>query len=487
MTDADRAPSRADRTFWIGLAAITLIALVWRVGYVLWQIGRLELNGDAAYYHWQATDIAAGRWFIDPIEYRELGRVTASAFHPPAYSLYLATVSKAIGTSETAHRLASTLLGAGAVLVTGVLARRLFRSSVAGWTAAALAAVYAHLWINDEMLMSESMYVLTITIAVLLAYRFWDAPRTTTAIAMGAGVAVAALSRAEALALVPLLTVPFALLSRTRPVRERIRLAAVTCAATAVVLAPWFGYNLTRFEHPALMSNGLGSVLIAGNCDYTEPATGREIGTYDGPLVGYWQIKCKADLDAKIDRQFGATRASELHDELGRIPGTDREFYGDESTHEVAWRAIAVEEMRDHERELPRVVVLRVLRMWDLFRTGQNIEFNAALEGRGRWQSRLATYQYFPMLLLAGGGLVLLRRRRVPVLPFIAVAATVTLAAAMTFGITRYRAPVDAMLPVLAGGALAAVYALVTSQFAPSRRIATSTRMTRTVLQNSPK
>ena len=139
--------------------------------------GRILLNGDAAYYHWQANLLAKGYGFIDPTRYELFGLKTPSAGHPPAYMVYLAGVSRFIGTSELTHRLASTLLGAGAVFMIGVLARRIFKSDWAGWIAALLAAAYAHLWINDEMLMSESMYVLTTAIAVLLAYRFWDAPR----------------------------------------------------------------------------------------------------------------------------------------------------------------------------------------------------------------------------------------------------------------------------------------------------------------------
>ena len=95
------------------------------------------------------------------------GCITPSAGHPPAYILYLAAVSRFIGTSQLTHRLASTLLGAGAVFMLGVLARRIFGNDWAGWIAALLAAGYAHLWINDEMLMSESMYVLTTALAVL--------------------------------------------------------------------------------------------------------------------------------------------------------------------------------------------------------------------------------------------------------------------------------------------------------------------------------
>ena len=43
-----------------------------------------------------------------------------------------------------------------------------------------------------------------------------------------------------------------------------------------------------------------------------------------------------------------------------------------------------------------------------------------------------------------------MRRRRIPIFPYFAIALSVTITVALSFGITRYRAPVDAVLPVLA-------------------------------------
>jgi hypothetical protein len=197
---------------------------------------------------------------------------------------------------------------------------------------------------------------------------------------------------------------------------------------------------------------------MTGNCDSTTPAgdpeAGTYRGTYHGTYVGYWSIYCTGGLDAKFDKFYSPKRAAYLKAQLGNIPGTDVNFFGDESTHEVAWRAIGTAEIKDHLSEMPWTVTLRVARMFDLFRPGQNIFLNGVLEGRGRWQSRLATYEYFPLLALSIGGLVILRRRRVPILPFLAIAAAITITAATSFGVTRYRAPFDAMLPVLAGGTL---------------------------------
>jgi len=456
---------RADRRFWVVLGCITAVALAWRVTYVIWQRGRIPLNGDAAYYHWQAIDLARGLGFLDPAMYEQYGRVTPSAGHPPAYLVYLAAVARFVGTSETTHRLASCLLGAGAVFAIGVLARRVFRRDASGWLAAAFAAVYAHLWINDEMHMSESMYVLTMTLAIIAAYRFWDRRTLGSAALMGAALGLAVLSRAEAIALFPIMVLPLALLMRDRRLLDRLKVATVAGLVGALVLAPWVVHNLTRFEHPVLLSNGAGSVLMVANCDSYAEDTGEYRGTYRGTYVGYWSIFCAADMPERIRAYFPDDRANELLAELGPIAfpsGHTTHWFGDESTHEVAWRALGVEEMRRHKSELLTAVPIRVLRMWDFFRPLQNIDpLNSELEGRGLWPTRIGYIQYYPLLALAVVGLLWLRRRRALVLPFVAVAVMVTITAATTFGITRYRAPVDGLLPVLAaGGALVVVDAV---------------------------
>ena len=224
-------------------------------------------------------------------------------------------------------------------------------------------------------------------------------------------------------------------------------------------MAPW-----VALQPHALRTSGLpverrrqradGRELRLARCPAGEPDAGTYRGTFHGKYVGYWSIFCTGGLDAKLDKFYPPKRAAYLKAQLGDIPGTDINFFGDESTHEVAWRAVGTAEIKDHLSQMPWMVVLRVARMWDLFRPRQNIHLNGVLEGRGVWQSRLATIEYFPLLALSILGLVLLRRRRVPILPFLAIAATITITAATSFGITRYRAPVDAMLPVLAGGAL---------------------------------
>ncbi len=359
------------------------------------------------------------------------GRITPSAGHPPAYLLYLAGVSKWIGRSELTHRLASTLLGAATVFAVGVLARRLFRDDRVGWLAAAFAAVYAHLWINDEMLMSETMAQLWAVIAFIAVYQFWRQPVMRNAAWMGASIGLAAMSRAEYATLFPLLVIPLVLLTRSLSLRQRLKTCVISCVVGGAIMAPWILYNTGRFQNPVAMSNGIGSVLMVSNCDRTYGHA--PVPPHEDPdaYLGYWSVGCA------IDAGFTALQK------------------GDESEKEVEWRKVGVDYIGSHIWEFPEMVVHRVARMWDIGYIGQNIHpFNADLEGRGGWPSMLATIQYLVFVPFGIHGLVLLRRRNIPILPYLAVAGTITFTAATTFGITRYRAPIDALLPVIAAGAI---------------------------------
>jgi hypothetical protein len=53
---------------------------------------------------------------------------------------------------------------------------------------------------------------------------------------------------------------------------------------------------------------------------------------------------------------------------------------------------------------------------------------------------------YYALVPFGIYGLVLLRRRRIPIIPMLAILAASTLAAAVTFGVTRYRAPSEVVI-----------------------------------------
>ena len=78
-----------------------------------------------------------------------------------------------------------------------------------------------------------------------------------------------------------------------------------------------------------------------------------------------------------------------------------------------------------------------------------------------RWQG-VATWLHLVTLPLAIAGGVVLWRRKVTVIPFVALAVSATLTAAVSFGITRYRVGADVGLIVLVGVAAAAGWEALT-------------------------
>lgn len=416
----------------VQLALVAVGALVIRVWAVLAWTRWLDPAGDQNFYWRQGQYLARGLGFVYRNNY---GEYVPTAVHPPLYSAYLGVVSLLGGTSHAWHRLASTLLGTAAVVVIGLAARRI-AGDRAAVLAALIAAIWANLWILDAMMLSESMYTLTIALVLLASYRFRDDPTTLSAVGLGGAVALATLARAEAAFLFVFLVVPLVLLLRDRTWRVRLGRLAVAAVTGFVILAPWVARNAVTFaSHPLTVSNGSGFVLEIANCDQTyglappTDAAGVPTGEDVDKYLGYWQAACD------------------------RTPWPA----GDETVVEAAKRKTGLDYLRDHERRLPVVVAARVGRMWEVWRPWQSYEFNWFFENRGKLPSLAGMALYYPVLLLGLGALVVLWRRRVTIIPFVAIFAMTTLTAAVSFGITRYRVGADVALCVLAGVALDAI------------------------------
>jgi hypothetical protein len=202
--------------------------------------------------------------------------------------------------------------------------------------------------------------------------------------------------------------------------KDRLRMFGVMTAVTIVVVGPWVVRNLTTFERPTLLGSGFGWVLLYGSCDTT----------FYGPKVGYWDDSCALkdyppDLEESILDQRSRTKALDYLD--------------------------------NHKGRLPVVVAARIGRVWELYAPAQNVDLDAVGERRGRAASWAVLIAYYLLMPFAIGGLVIMRRRKIPIFPFIAIAASITITVASSFAITRYRAPFDVVMPVLAAVAIDAV------------------------------
>jgi 4-amino-4-deoxy-L-arabinose transferase-like glycosyltransferase len=408
------------RSFALWVAGIAAVGLAIRLMNVFWwrettnRPGYLgyRLWGDAFYYHHQANELVDGKFFINPVKYVFDGIEQASAGHPPLYTLYLAFWSLLGVDSVTAHRVVSGLLGVATIVVIAYLGRRLVNPAV-GLVAGAIVAVYPFMWINDGMLMAESLAVFMASLVLAAAYAFVKTPGPRQMVWLGLACAGSALTRSELLMLLPLLLVPLALLARSRTWKQRIALAALGCAVAGVTIAPWVAYNMSRFEEPVYLSTGIGHTLQQSACDEV----------FYGRLIGYyWQCYT---LPASADRL-------------------------DESERDALPREYALDYLDAHKSRIPLVVAARVGRLWGAFKPGQTTAMDWWIEGRGRAASWASTFFYYAMIPFVIVGLVTMWRRKISLVPVLAPAVIVTISAAITFGIPRYRAPAEVGLVLAA-------------------------------------
>src|SRR5215207_2923555 len=197
------AGTQQKRAFWPALFALVLAGAGVRTVYTLleapWPPPTLD---DQFYFSALPKLVADGHGWVRPLAFLFDETSLPTADHPPLHSLLLAGWAELAGTSPDAQRLTGTVFGAGTISTIGVLGRRL-AGNRAGLMAAGLAALYPVLIAADGALMSESLFGLLVALLLLTAYRLVDAPTIGRAFALGAVAGLAALTRGEALLLLP--------------------------------------------------------------------------------------------------------------------------------------------------------------------------------------------------------------------------------------------------------------------------------------------
>jgi hypothetical protein len=201
------------------------------------------------------------------------------------------------------------------------------------------------------------------------------------------------------------------------PTRTRwVWLAAATAVAIGVAV-PWAAYNTARFQEPVLLSTQFGPTLADANCD----------STYSGRNLGLANAKCR----------FGASF---------RLGPTK-----DESTQDSGLRRIVFKYIRGHLGRLPVVITAREGRAFGVFRPSQQMRFETT-RGTPENYIRIGFFVTWALEIMAIVGVVVMRRRRISLCPILAFIAVVAIGIAFTFGGTRYRAPAEVSIVLLAAG-----------------------------------
>jgi len=422
--------------FWVVLLLIVLAGFAGRiVSMSLWApTTRADLGGDAVYYHEAANLLADGKGFIDPYRYifggrevvtladgREVevvtpvGHIEPTAGHPPAYVMYLGTFSALGMRSIAAHQVASILLGTASIVLAGILGRS-WRNERTGLIAAFLTAVYANIWINDLVVMSETAAIFFTFLTTIFGLRFVRVPSRANAALFAVAAACAALSRVELLLFLPIVAA-WALWKAPISWKERIIRYAIAGVVCCAVLAPWVIRNNMVMEEPITLSDGTGTVMVQANCD----------DTYYGIHLGYWSLRC------------GNPQPYGPNGELL-----------DESQRDVVVRQRATEYISNHKTRLATVVIpARIARMWGFYQPLEQVRLDIG-EGRPSLPAKLGFVQYVVLAGLAVVGAVIQWRRKQPVLVVGLWALLATITAATAFGTTRYRTAAEVSIVMFA-------------------------------------
>jgi len=406
------------RSWQIGIAAAFALGLAIRLASVLLR-PHLAVGGDPLEYVGQANLLVQGKGWIEPMLYHH-GVTAQTAKLPPLFTLLMAVCSLAGFKSFFAHRIWSAILGSAAVPVVALLGREVSGRKV-GFLAAVLVAVYPNMWMSDGLVMSETISPILSMLVVWAGYLMWKDPRPRRAAVLGVTIGLAALARDELLLLAVLVLLPVALLARERTVRERIKLVVVGTACTVVVIAPWIGFNLSRFSHPVLISDRFGLTVAASNCD----------SSWNGPLRGYWSMPCA------------------LQSAVG--------VRGDESAVDPVALRKGLHYAAGHLGGLPSIELARLGRTFAFYRPVQQINVDSFVESRPRLWAFVGLGMFYGFAAGAIAGAVLLKRRGVPVFPMIAVGVDVVAAVLLTYGQTRFRASLEPLLVILTSVAVVAL------------------------------
>lgn len=357
-----------------------MVGAVWRLVILAIKWHKQLLLNDSFYYSVQAAELAKGHGYVQPFTDQP------GAEHGPLTSTLMAIVSW--GHNPVPYqRIVTTLCGIATVAVIGLVGRKLAGDRT-GLFAAAIAAGYPNLWMNDGLVMSESVSVLVVVLWLLAMLRFVERPTPRSALLAGVLLGLAALARSELIVLEALVAVFcwFAL----REGGGRKLLVAIVVGAALITISPWVIYNLSRFQDPVTLSTNDGTTLAGAYCDRV----------FHGPELGGWSLLCLSDdpLDGTIHEP---------------------------SVMSAHRRTVGLDYLRHHLSEMPKVEAARVGRTLDVYGL-RNLVFQDVGEERWHWASWAGIASFW---LLAPMSVLGLRRigrvdRWLLILPCLGVLAT---------------------------------------------------------------
>jgi hypothetical protein len=398
-----RAVARERRLVAVAAALSGLLA----VAYVVLISRHHALAGDQLDYDAYGRFARDGHWFwLD----KPFGVPHASAWKPPGYPAWVSLLYVVLGPHPVAVGIVQGLVFAPAtVVLTHRVAALLGAPAV---PAAFLVALYPMAWQFTGLLYPEAL-AMPLGLALLLAGLSGEpTPRRAVLVGLLAGAAL--LVRPTSPLVLAGVLVAWLVTSRRRALVP----ALVAVAVTAAVATPWV---LRNHHVTGVYMLSVQDAAIAGTFNPTSAAD---------PVYPYaWRPLVPRDAD------------------LLEHPVSEAEIH--ETFNQRAYDYIA-----DHPESLAKAFFWNGLsRFWDVRRPSRAVH-DAPFEGRAKGVAYLALVSYWLLLPFALFGLTRLRREHLAALLTMALLASI--AYTIVSG-TRYRAPLEPLIAILACSGVAAL------------------------------
>ncbi len=422
-----------------GLIIATVVGAIWRCAVLVFdKWDQPLLLNDSLYYSAQASQLANGVFF------REIFVDQPGAEHGPLTALLLASVSW-LEHPQPWQRTITMLCGVATIVVIGVLAGRvagLIAGRRAAITAGWIAAVYPNLWMNDGLVMSESISVLLVSLFLLAAHRLLTAVGLLAGVGLpnGAGpvrwqraaivgllAGLATLARSELALLAPVTALLMIVVHRRSGDaaalrwRSAVLQPALVIGVAVLTVSPWVAFNLARFERPVTLTTNDGTTLLGSYCD----------PTFYGDEIGGWSLFCVVDDDPRY--------------------GMDEE----PSLRSQRQRSQAVDYAKANVTRLPVVVAARVGRTLDVYGLDRLVAQDVG-EERYRWASWAGIVMWWGLAVAALFGVAGADRRDRWLLAIPVVAVLVT--TVVFYGAHRIRSSMEPTVVVFAAVGFVAMW-----------------------------
>ena len=386
----------------------------------------LETSGYDAY----AVNVLDGRG------YTRFDDRSGDSDLPPLYPYFLAGVYTLFGRDPIAVALVQTALDAVTVALVYAIGRRV-AGPLTGLLAAAFYGLYPYLLFQNLTINDTGVFTLLLALGIWLAYRARDTRRWYWAAALGVAFGLGALTKTWIVLVLPLLALWW---WRRDGLRAAAWLSLAAGLALLIALAPWTARNLRLHDEFVLISTNGGSNLHQGNnpclADY---------------LARGWDAQWVNCLEP-VPAELGEVEADRWH------------------------RQQAIDYLRANPGAWPRLFWTKLWVLWSPAIMPYDLPPDPYLVDDAVFQyhspefeaARVAHVLYFtPLLLLGAAGLAFGWRDGREIGPLLAVIVAITVAYLIFHPSTRYRAPADPFVFVLAAYALAKLWA---AQLAPRWR-----------------